>query len=180
MAQKAKTRKLKPIEICPNGHHYNAVTHGDTCAVCGAKLDLTVEMTKEELDEFIRIDEREWTCGFLVCIEGRNKGKTFIIHDGKNYIGRDPNMDICIAGDERIEKKNHAVIMYDYIGKKTILLPGESRGMIYWQGQALYEPQELAPNNRIELGDSWFCFKPFCDNDFDWKDNNGLMASAGA
>lgn len=179
MAQPEKKRKLKPIEICPNGHHYNALANGDICAVCGAKLDFTAEMTEEELDKFVCTDESEWVCGFLVCIGGRNKGQPYIIHAGKNYVGSSSKMDIYITGDRKIEKENHAVILYDPVGKKSILLPGESRGMVYWQGEAIFEPQELAADDRVELGDSCFRFVPFCSPDFDWKDNGSAFAVAG-
>jgi hypothetical protein len=74
-------RKLKPIEICPNGHYYNSSRTGDICAVCGAKLDPPEpeELTPEEIAELTYIAEKNWVCGWLVCIRGPNKGHGYII-----------------------------------------------------------------------------------------------------
>lgn len=172
MAEKPKKRKLKPIEQCPNGHYYNAVTNGEICAVCGTKLDPPEpeELTPEELEELTYIEEKNWVCGWLVCIEGPNKGNDYKIRDGKNFIGSASSMDIQIIGDKRIEKKNHAVILYDNRQKKTMLLPSDSHGMVYWQGQAIFEPVTLEPFNVVEFGESAFKYVPFCGPDFNWKE----------
>lgn len=177
----SKKRALKPIEQCPNGHYYNAITNGDICAVCGAKLDPPEpqELTKEEQAELTYIEEKNWVCGWLVCVQGPNKGHDYKIVDGKNFIGSVSSMDIQIVGDKRIEKKNHAVIMYDSLQKKVLLLPSDSRGMVYWQGQAIFEPIALEPFNVIELGESAFRYVPFCGPDFDWKEPMGGMSAGG-
>lgn len=172
MAEKQKTRKLKPIEQCPDGHYYNANKFGDTCPICHKKLDPPEpdELTPEELAEQTYLDEKSWICGWLVCIKGPNKGHDYKIRDGKNFIGSASSMDIQVVGDKRIEKYNHAVIMYDSRQKKTMLLPTDSHGMVYWQGQAIFEPVTLEPFNRVEFGESLFIYAPFCGADFVWED----------
>jgi hypothetical protein len=116
------------------------------------------------------LNEEEGVCGWLVCIKGVNKGRAYIIKDGKNFIGITSDMDIQITGDRKIVKKNHAVIMYDSRQRKTMLLPSDSHGMVYWQGQAIFEPKILEPFDDIELGESVFKYTPFCGADFDWAD----------
>jgi len=169
MAEKEQKKKLKPIEECPDGHFYNSSKTGDICAVCGKKLD-PPEAEETSEDEIEVLEEKDWVCGFLVCIKGANKGKEYVIRDGKNLIGTASDMDIQIAFDKKIEKKNHAVIMYDYKQKKTMLLPTDSHGMVYHQGQAIFEPVTLEPFNEIEFGESVFKYVPFCGEDFSWKD----------
>jgi len=163
-------KSLKPIEQCPDGHYYNTSRTGDVCAVCGKKLDPPAPEESEDADELIRLDENVWVCGWLVCIKGINKGRAYIIKDGKNFIGSTSDMDIQIIGDAKIEKKNHAVLMYDSRQKQTMLLPTDSHGMVYWQEQAIFDPKILAPFDNIELGDSIFKYAPFCSADFDWAD----------
>ena len=163
-------KKLKPIEQCPDGHYYNTMRTGDICAVCGKKLDPPPADESETEKEQDLLEEKAWVCGWLVCIKGINKGRAYIIKDGKNFIGSTSDMDIQIIGDKKIEKKNHAVIMYDSRQKKTILLPSDSRGMIYWQSQAIFEPKALEPFDSIELGESVFKYVPFCGDVFDWTD----------
>ena len=116
------------------------------------------------------LEEKDYACGWLVCIKGTNKGRAYTIKDGKNFIGSSTAMDIQIIGDGKIEKKNHAVIMYDSRQKKTMLLPADSRGMVYWQGQAIFEPKTLEPFDSIEFGESAFKYAPFCNEDFSWED----------
>jgi len=164
-----KKRQLKPIELCPNGHYYDTSATGEICDMCGAKLDPPEDMSDEDIKEFTHVEERDRVCGWLVCIEGPNVGRGYEIRDGKNFVGRASSMHIQILGDKKIEKKNHMVIAYDSKDKKTTILPGESQGMVYWQGKAIFAAQDLAAKNKIEIGDSVFKFIPFCDKDFDWS-----------
>jgi hypothetical protein len=162
-------KKLKPIEQCPDGHFYNTSRTGDICAVCGKKLDPPEPEETENHEDHALLGEELWACGWLVCTKGVNKGRAYTIKNGKNFIGSTSSMDIQIVGDKKIEKKNHAVIMYDSRQKKTLLLPTDSHGMVYWQGQAIFEATEIQPFNDIELGESVFKFAPFCGDDFDWN-----------
>jgi len=175
---KEQNWKLKPIEICPNGHKYNTGKYGYTCH-CGAKLDPPEDMTEEERKELTHVEEKEWFRGSLVCIWGPNKGREYRIHEGKNYIGRASSMDIRIDGDRKIEKHNHAVIVYDQKNKKAMLLPGESRGMIYWQGNAIFEPQELKNEQKIELGESAFSFLQYNDENYEWQPGDAANDTKG-
>jgi len=170
MAENKPKRKLKPIEVCPNGHHYNAGKYGDTCAVCGVKLDLPEDLPEEEVKELTHIDEQDWVCGWLVCIKGPNKGRGYPIKEGKNFIGSASVMDIQILGDKKIDKKNHAAIMYDPRKNTTMLLPSDSHGMVYWRGAAIFEPVTIKSFDSIEIGESIFKYAPFCGEDFEWKD----------
>jgi len=161
-------RKLKPIEQCPDGHYYNSSMTGENCAVCGKKLDPPEQEEEPLAEESMLLDERDWVCGWLVCVKGLNKGKGYVIREGKNFIGSTSSMDMQIIGDKKIEKKNHAVIIYDTRQKTTMLLPTDSHGMVYWQGQAIFEPVALEPYNDIEIGESAFKYAPFCGADFTW------------
>ena len=172
MAAPEKKRQLKGIETCPNGHHYNAARSGEICEVCGAKLDLPEDLPKDALEELVRLDRNDWICGLLVCTKGLSIGREYKIRGGKNYIGSSSVMDIHILGDKKIGKKNHAVIAYDAKERTTLILPGESQGMIYWQGKAIYEPQPLVTGNEIELGESVFRFYAICDSSFNWPESD--------
>jgi len=100
MAKKSRTRKLKPIERCPNGHPYNTGNYGEICPVCGKKLDPPTpdSLTPEELYELTHVNEKDWPCGWLVCIGGPNKGDDYKIREGRNFIGGDLKMDIIFRG----------------------------------------------------------------------------------
>ena len=46
--------------------------------------------------------------GWLVCIEGKDKGKDYKLRGQINTIGRSEKMDVCIRGDKTISSENHA------------------------------------------------------------------------
>ena len=79
-------------------------------------------------------------------------------------------MDIQILGDNEISRRNHAVIVFDPKKKETVLLPGDSNGLVYLNESAVYVPKPLNPYDKIELGKSIFLFIPFCGNNFMWGD----------
>lgn len=162
---------LRPIETCPNGHRYNTWKYSDTCKVCGAKIELPEpEKTPEEIETEKEQRVQSRVCGWLVCVKGPNEGVDYRLKAGKNFIGSDPNMDVYVKGDHRIDRKNHAVVMYDEKTRKTLLLPGESKGMVYYDNEAVYAPIEIAPLKEIEVGESVFYFTPFCGGQLDWMD----------
>ena len=59
--------------------------------------------------------------------------------------------------------------MFDPKKKETVLLPGDSNGLVYLNENAVYVPMTLNPYDKIELGKSVFVFIPFCGNNFMWE-----------
>lgn len=108
--------------------------------------------------------------GWLVCIEGPDKGKDFRIWAKNNTIGRSEKMDICIKGDTTISRENHARIAYDDKHNNFHLIPAESTNNIYLNDEPIYIPTKLGEYNVIEFGDSKFLFVPFCNEKFTWRD----------
>ncbi len=106
--------------------------------------------------------------GWLVAVNGQNKGNDYRIHSDNNYIGRNSNMDICIRGDETISKENHASIAFHTRSGKFFFIPGNSRNIVHINGNAVFTTTELAPHDIIELGMTSFVFVPFCGEKFDW------------
>lgn len=107
-------------------------------------------------------------CGWLVCVEGPEKGKDFRIKGQRNFIGRDPSMDIAIPGDDSITREKHAVISYDPKTNSFRLAPGDGRGMTYVNDQPVEMPVVLSNFDKIEIGQSQFRFVPFCNDRFTW------------
>lgn len=161
------------LERCPNGHVYNARRYGKICPYCNMKLAGEDEEKKpvgfEPPVELLE-EEEEPVCGWLVCIQGARVGKDYRIHNGKNFVGRGDDMDIQILGDNEINRRNHAVIVYDQKKRNTVILPGDSAGLAYLRGEAVYVPAQLNPYDTIEMGKSRFIFVPLCGQNFEWND----------
>ncbi len=108
--------------------------------------------------------------GWLVCIEGPEKGKDFRIYGKNNTVGRSEKMDICIKGDTTISRENHARLAYDEKHNAFHLIPAESTNTIYLNDEPVYVPAKLTSRDIIEFGEGKFMFVPLCDDNFTWKD----------
>ncbi|MCL2037323.1 MAG: FHA domain-containing protein [Oscillospiraceae bacterium] len=110
--------------------------------------------------------------GWLVCIEGKDVGKDYRIHTDYNHIGRSPNMDISITGDDTISRENHATIGYDAVEKIFIFGKNQGRGIVRVNGKAVMSDVVLKPYDTIEIGNSKLKFVPFCGDSFEWEKGN--------
>lgn len=162
---------------CQNGHMFSERRYGTICPYCNietaAKENNNANLQQEpNIETELLYQEVDPVCGWLVCIEGARVGKDYKIKTGKNFIGRADDMDIQILGDNGVSRRNHAIVVYDPKKKNYVLLPGESSGIAYLNGEAVYTPNQLAAYDVIELGKSKFLFIPFCGEHFEWEDNN--------
>jgi hypothetical protein len=151
--------------------------YGTVCPYCNIETATKakqpeIKPQEVELEEDLYFEEIEPVCGWLVCIEGAQRGLDYKIRTGKNFIGRADDMDIQILRDNTISRRNHAILVYDPKNRNTVLLPGESSGIAYLNGDAVYIPQELNAYDIVELGKSKFLFIPFCGEHFEWKDSD--------
>lgn len=105
--------------------------------------------------------------GWLVCTKGENKGRSFEIHIGKNFVGRSMKMDIH-TNDERISRENHFSIIYD--PKDVEFYAVQGNGITYYNGEILTNAVSLKEDDEIEAGSSTYVFVPFCKKGRDWND----------
>ena len=160
---------------CLNGHVFDKRLHGNICPYCHMVVGseaLETEHGRNALDELeakLLYEEIEPVCAWLACIEGPRQGQSFVIHPGKNFIGRADNMDIRLLGDDSVARSNHAVIVYDNRNRQFILLPGDSNGLVYLDNTAIYAPALLTDMCVIQLGRVKLLFKPLCGDNFAWQ-----------
>jgi len=91
------------------------------------------------------------------------------IKSEKNAIGRAKNMDICIAGDNAVSKEKHAFVSYNPENHVFKLIPGESRGLVYLNGEDVDMATRLNPYDVIRLGKTKLVFIPLCGEKFHWE-----------
>jgi hypothetical protein len=106
--------------------------------------------------------------GWLVCTEGADKGRDFRIKSEKNFIGRDPSMDICVAGDNGISRVKHAILNFDLRSMAYLLMPGESHSNVYVNGELVLSPRAIEAYDIIELAETKLIFIPLCGERFNW------------
>lgn len=178
---------------CERGHYYDAQQHS-RCPSCGvpgleaangqaqpasslseamvtqvrgqagaaADVGVTVAMVRKK----IGIDP---VVGWLVCIQGPEKGRDYRVRSERNGIGRGADMAISINGDEAISRENHAYISFNPRKGSFRIAPGDGRGMTYLNGEEVDVPMPLQAYDRIELGQTHLLFVPLCGEQFNWE-----------
>ncbi|MCB0354236.1 MAG: FHA domain-containing protein [Bdellovibrionales bacterium] len=171
---------------CTNGHYFDPSKH-TSCPLCskvGASIPRTEmapaagvaipvpgvsrlgEETKAVYQKSGTVDP---VVGWLVCVKGPSQGRDYRLHSEKNFIGRSTSMDICIAEDESVSREKHAVVSFNPKKRVFKVHPGESRGLVYLNGEEVEAPVELKRKDQIELGETSLMFFPLCSKDFQWE-----------
>ena len=157
---------------CANGHTFSTRRHGTICPYCNEETARREKLARPEEDDGLLAEPYiEPVCGWLVCIEGAQQGKSYNIHSGKNFLGRADDMDIQILGDNKVDRRNHAVLVYDPKKRSTVLLPGDSQGLVYHGDEAVYQPTQLTAYDKIEIGNTICLFVPFCGEHCEWGEH---------
>ncbi|MBM4257052.1 MAG: FHA domain-containing protein [Deltaproteobacteria bacterium] len=99
--------------------------------------------------------------GWLVCTDGAQRGRDYRLHSERNLIGRAPENDVCITGDETISRTAHAIISFEPRQRAFFLSAGESRGLVYLNREVIESAKKLEPYDVIELGQTRLVFVPF-------------------
>lgn len=111
-------------------------------------------------------EENNLTAGWLVCVEGGSRGRDYRIVSGKNMVGREYSMPICVQGDEAISRVNHCAVIYDDRHNVFYLMPVTNT--VSMNGINLEKPVELKSGDEFIIGNSRFVFVAFCMGDRKW------------
>ncbi|MCM1060696.1 MAG: FHA domain-containing protein [Eubacterium sp.] len=110
--------------------------------------------------------------GWLVCVEGKERGKDYRIYGKNNTIGRDERSDICLKGDDSISRENHAKLAYDRKHNNFHIIPADGANPVYLNDEPVYVPEKLTANDILEIGELKLMFVPFCNDNFKWEQPN--------
>lgn len=128
--------------------------------------DKTLPVTADMLDGMM--ERPAPVVGWLVCTEGVNKGADYRLHQGRNFIGRAAEMDVCIKGDNTVSRSSHAVIVYDPRGNLYLAQPGDSKELLYINDALVLNPVELKAMDILSVGNTKLMFVPLCGETFRW------------
>jgi len=106
--------------------------------------------------------------GWLVCLEGPDRGRDFRLHSEKNFIGRSSSMDVAIEGDDTVSREKHGVIIFDPKKLAFWVLPGDASGLVYVNGEIVHSPTQISADDTLEIGQSKLVLVPFCGPKFNW------------
>ncbi len=170
------------MKRCENGHFYDSDKHS-SCPWCGVPVEvesgktgpLKASQPERKQDAGVtKALHREPSgispvVGWLICVDGADRGRDYRLHSEKNFIGRSSNMDVSITGDESISREKHAAVTFEPKKRVFWLLPGEASGLVYLNEEVVNTPVELKARDIIEVGKTKLMFFPFCDEKFQWQ-----------
>lgn len=183
------------MKQCSAGHFYDAERY-NSCPYCGTRedkvstypnilkaenaLDETAPAGSGTMPTCFDAEEGEATValnmskqvlpvvGWLVCIEGPERGRSYEIHKENNYLGRSAQMDICIAEDASISRDSPMVVTYDANSRSFYCGFMGGRAIVRLNGMPLLSTTQLKHGDIIELGKTKLMFVPFSSETFDW------------
>lgn len=179
---------------CPNGHYYDDA-RSETCPYC-QKLDIPADdPLREQVTSYVDYEEddaavtegyfdnvgeddrtigiftdelqNQLTAGWLVCMNGLVKGKSYPFFVGRNFAGRSPDMDIVLSDDNQISREKHFSIVFDPVTVDFFLIPGNGSTLL--NGNTVIHATELADGDEIKVGSTEYLFIPFCKKGRVWE-----------
>lgn len=107
--------------------------------------------------------------GWLIAMGGAHVGQDFHLKVGKNFIGRDIQMDIALVGDKSVSRNRHAIVVYEPKKHLYLVQPGDSSGLVYRNNEVVLSPVKLEAYDMITVGDVNLLFMPLCGERFNWS-----------
>lgn len=156
---------------CPEGHFYDPARHG-RCPWCALPPDVEGEAspsaTKRAGGE-IPGAKNDPVVGWLVCLAGPDHGRDFRLHAEKNFVGRSPLMDVCVADDDTVSRERHALVIFDPKKQAFWAAPGEASGLVYLNGDIVHFPTRMQCDDVLEVGRTKLVLIPFCGEKYSWS-----------
>jgi len=106
--------------------------------------------------------------GWLVCIDGPDKGQDYRLYNKINSIGRAEENDVVLSKEQTVSQRSHARLAYDPRHNNFQLIPSDAVNIVYVNDAPLYVPHLLSAYDVIEFGDTKLMFIPFCSSQFQW------------
>ncbi|MDF2542602.1 MAG: hypothetical protein K0S47_2320 [Herbinix sp.] len=173
---------------CKNGHYYDPEWHTN-CPYCGIDIeDFIIHKGSQSANYGHSFEEESYgktmpiqdylpnqkknnvgpVAGWLVVLNGSNKGKDYHILIGRNKIGRLTMNEIALEQDEAVELLEHGNIIYDTVSNSFTITPGSATALIYVNDQILLGERILKEKDHIRVGRTELLFVPLCSEEFRW------------
>ena len=149
-----------------------SITNSDSGKTVPGKPDILLQKTAEAnegktVSLFVKTGKSNPVSGWLVCVKGENKGRSFELHIGQNFIGRSMKSDLVI-NDKYVSREKHFAVIYDPRSKSFFIVSGVSP--VYLNGTLVEKSVAMKEDDIVSVGDSEFKFIPFCKEGRDWND----------
>ena len=164
----------QPASAFSGAHSTPAMDDDKTVAmsqpVAGAAAGSSYSVEEDDKTISLYAEEKgtDFITGWIVCVEGPERGRDYKLHQGFNRLGRDYRMDIAVMEDQSISREAAFAIVYDDRSNQffAVQQPG---GNAYLNGTALMGAVALKTGDILRTGNSEFEFIAFCREGRTWN-----------
>lgn len=135
----------------------------------GTALPLDDQKTVSYYPESPVLADKNPVVGWMVCVKGSMYGQDFRLKSGRNFVGRGDNMDICLKGEKTVSRDRHAILIYEPKQNLFLAQPGETKELIYLNGDVVLMPTVMKKNDILQVGDVSLMLIPCCDEIYKWS-----------
>ncbi len=168
---KVEEVKAEPVKEEPKANVSSFVIEDDASASdSSSSLQNALDSVSSDDAEEADVEDKNSNpvIGWLICIDGIHKGKSFDVKEGRNLIGRSMAMDISLSGNSKIQRERHAIVTYDPRSKTCFFQLEDSRELVYINDDLVLGPTKFNHNDVISMADEQFVFLKLTCDKVDW------------
>ena len=149
-----------------------AKTDAVTMPLEQAKTDaVTMPLERAEADAVtMPLIQPEPVTGWLVCVKGKDFGRSFSLKNGSNFIGSSWEMDVVLESGDGIANERHAEVFYDAQRRRFTLKVWAYAEATYLNDAIVRDSKRLRPYDILSVGNVNLMFIPCCGKKFGWED----------
>ena len=108
--------------------------------------------------------------GWLVCVSGPARGRSYELHTGRNFIGRAAIMDVALPEDTAVARERQASVIFDPRTTRFSVTANETRELTYVNDELVYDHCDLTANDVLLVGSTRLMLVPLCGSGFAWAE----------
>ena len=108
--------------------------------------------------------------GWLVCVSGPARGRSFELHVGRNFIGRAATSDVALPEDAAVARERQASVIFDPRTARFSVTANETRELTYVNDELVYDHCDLTANDVLLVGSTRLMLVPLCGSSFVWAE----------
>lgn len=108
--------------------------------------------------------------GWLVCVSGPARGRSYELHAGRNFIGRAAIMDVALPEDTAVARERQASVIFDPRTARFSVTANETRELTYVNDELVYDHCDLTANDVLLVGSTRLMLVPLYGSGFAWAE----------
>lgn len=135
-------------------------------------MERTVAVPKLSVGGPDTVPAKRYVVGWLIGLNGSNRGEAFPVRIGRNVLGRDRRSDIVVSDEQA--SAHHADLVFRPEERRFILMDHNSTNGTYVNEAEIEPRRDLAGKDVVRIGSQKFLFMPLVHDGFYWDDEGAL------